>query len=196
MSRSRKIILIIGGTDVGKSTAAEAIALIRNKKFNEPVIIVSPNRQAKWLKYPEINLEQFKLMKKGVYRIHTGDFKLFFKIAYDHFGPGVIVAEDATGFLTPQPDREIYPMLVGLRHPDHDVDILGITHAVYRTPAYIIEQADEMILFKTGETWDKVQMRIPDHLKEEVKEAFIRVNGSPDQFARERIILKKKNVTA
>jgi ABC-type sugar transport system ATPase subunit len=192
MSRSRKKIGITGGTDVGKSSAAEAIALVRNKQFDEPIIILSPNRQAKWEKYSEITLEQFKYMKKGIYRIHTTDFKQFFSIANQYFKHGVIICEDATAFLTPNVDKEIFAIITGLRHPDHDVDIIFVTHAIYRTPSYIIEQLDELILFKTGETWDKVQIRIPDNLKEEVKAAFIEVNSSPDFYAKKKILLRSK----
>lgn len=191
MSRGRKKIGIFGATETGKSTDAEKIALPRNIKFDEPIIILSPNRQIKWEKYGEITLEQLKGMKKGVYRIHTTDFKKFFNIIYNYFQHGVVIAEDATGFLTPQVDTDIFSVIVGLRHPDHDVDILFILHAISRTPMYIIEQLDEIILHKTGENWENIKDRIPFVIREEFKAAFIKVNTDPDPFAKARIIIKK-----
>jgi energy-coupling factor transporter ATP-binding protein EcfA2 len=194
MSRSRKIILIIGATETGKSTAAEEMALVRNERYKEPIIILSPNRQVKWLKYGEINLDDFSRMVKGIYRIHTGAFNNFFSIAFKNFKHGVIICEDATAFLTTQRDDEIFAIITGLRHPDHDCDIIFVTHAAYRTPAYIFEQADELILFKTGETWDNIKQRIPDSKKEEVKAAFMEVNADPSQWAKKKILLKTKSI--
>ncbi len=191
--RSRKKIGISGGTDTGKSTAAEKIALPRNKLYGELIIILSPNRQAKWEKYGEITLDQLETIKegaKGIYRIHTTDFKRFFNIVYNKIKHAVIIAEDATAFLTPQPDSDIFAQITGLRHEDHDTDILFITHAIGRTPKYIVEQLDEWIIFKTGESWESIKDRIPEMKKEEFKAKFLKVNSDPNPHAKQRVILK------
>jgi len=191
MGRGRKRILFCGGTEKGKSTRVEEMILHRNKKTGEPVIILDPNRQQKWFPYPAINFDLLKGMKKGIYRINTEDYETFFSIVFKYFQHGVVVAEDASNFLTAQKNEKIYPNLIALRHPDHDVDIVFITHSLSETPKYIFRQLNEVILFKTGDTWDDAEVRIPDDKKEIFKKKFISVNQDKDQYACRRIIIQK-----
>lgn len=194
MGRERKRLLFIGRTQVGKSTKVKMMILHRHQRTKEPVIILDPNNQKTWWEYPQITLEQLPKLQGGVYRIVTMKYKDFFNTVYNKWRPkkgAQVVGEDASNYLTPQQDMDIYPNLIGLRHPDHNMDFTGITHSIYRTPGYIIEQANEVILFKTGDVWNKCTDRIPDNVKEEFKKAFDEVNADPDPYAYRRIIISK-----
>lgn len=191
MGRGRKRLLFCGGTEKGKSTQIEKLVLHWCNKYKEPCIILDPNRQARWFPYPAINFELFKGLTKGIYRINTDEYRKFFDIAFNYYRHGIIVAEDASNFLTSQKDEVIFPNLVALRHPDHDVDIVFTTHSISETPKYIFRQLNEVILFKTGDTWEDAETRIPDDKKEEFRTKFKIVNEHEDNFHFERIILQK-----
>jgi hypothetical protein len=187
MSRGRKRLLFIGGTERGKST--QIIKLIDSR--NEAVIIHDTNNQPKYWKYPEISLEQFRKMKKGKYRCLHPDYREFWQVAFDHFQHGLIVSEDASNYLGEKRDKIIYPNLIALRHPDHDVDITMVTHSVQDTPAYIIRQCNEIFLFKTGDSWSTIRDRFPDHVREQAERIFNEVNNSDYQYIWRRIIILK-----
>ncbi len=194
MGRGRKRILICGGTETGKSTLILEIIEKRRKTENN-VIIHDPNRQTKYLQFAEINFDQFRNMKKGCYRINNGEFKTFFNITYNHFKNGLVVSEDASTYLTPYPDKEIYPNLIALRHKDHNVDLIFVAHALRRVPPYLIEQLNEIVLFKTGDSWEKIKDRFPDNKVEEIKKAFDEVNGDPNPHAKRKITILKTGTT-
>lgn len=189
MGRDRKRIILMGQTGCGKSTAAEEMAMHRNKKYQEPVIVLDPNNQKKWWSYPSINFEQLERMESGTYRIVTMDYGRFFEIIYKGKKKFQVVSDDTSVWITPHKDMRVYPSLVGLRHGDND--LYFITHAVRRTPEYLIELANEVLLYKTGDTWEKCYDRIPERIRDEFKEAFDKVNADPDPHAWERIIITK-----
>ena len=191
MGRNRKRTAFIGWTGCGKSTRLEEMILARHEKFKEPVIIFDPSNQTKWHKYPAIDFEMYKKMKSGIYRINSMDHKTFFDITFNNFKGGQAVCEDASNYLLPNVDREIYPNLVALRHPDHDIDIHFTGHTVKRLPTYIIEMLNELVLFKTGDIWEEISGRIPQRLRDEFKKCFERVNSHPDPFYWERFTISK-----
>lgn len=187
MSRGRKRMIFCGGTERGKST--QIVKLIDSRK--EAVIIHDTNNQDKYYKYPEITLAQFKAMKSGKYRITHYDYKEFWNTAFNHFKNGLIVSEDASNYLGPQRDKDIFPNLIALRHPDHNCDIIMVTHSLMDTPSYIIRQSNEIILFKTGDAWDKVEDRFPDHVRAEAEQKFHAINTSDNQYIWDKIVILK-----
>lgn len=188
--RGRKRVLFIGGTQVGKSTQITKVI----EADNEPVIIHDNNNQVKYWKYPEISLEQFANQKSGKYRILTDDHEAFWYTARNgEFKGGKIISEDASVYLTPQKNMKIYPNLISLRHPDYDCDIILVAHAVQDMPEYIIRQANEIVLFKTGDNWKTIRDRFPDHVRAEAERIFNEVNNSEDPHIFRRIIIRSTN---
>lgn len=191
MARGRKRLGFIGGTEKGKSTQIKKMILHQNKTFGEPIIILDENNQECWWEFPEITLDQYKRMKKGIYRIVTSDYKEFFKITFNHFQGGHVVGEDSSNYFTSQKDMDIFPNFIALRHADHNNDFTAVTHSIMDMPPYITRQLNEIFLFKTNDVWKMVKDRFPDHLQEEVKKVFDRVNAHESQYYFERIILQK-----
>lgn len=185
MGRGRKRIIVCGFTETGKSTLIKE--MIEPRMPIDKIAVHDPNRQAAWLHLPEITLDEFARMKKGMYRITDPDYKRFFRIAFESFRNGIIISEDASNYLTPLPNMDIYPNLIALRH--NDVDLIMITHSLKRTPNYIIEQTNELLLKKTNDVWKRVSDRFQD--PDKVKPYFDRVNSSKNQYEWERIILSK-----
>lgn len=191
MARGRKRLGFIGGTEKGKSTQIKKMILHQNKTYGEPIIILDENNQQCWWDYPEITLEQLKRMKSGIYRICTGDFKLFYKTIFEFFQGGHVVHEDGSNCFTPQKDMDVFPNFIALRHPDHNNDITSVFHSLLDCPPYLMRQFNEVFLFKTNDVWKFVKDRFPDHLQDEAKAAFDRVNAHQNQYYFERIILQK-----
>lgn len=191
MARSRMRTAFIGRTRTGKSTMVEQIVKARHEKHKEPAIILDPNRQTRWFPYPAIDFDLLPKLRRGIYRINTMEYERFFATVFNDLKGIQVVCEDSSNYLGTQKNMKIYPNLIGLRHPDHDCDIHFIAHAVSRLPGYIIEQLNEVVLFKTGDTWDKIQDRIPDHLRDDFKACFDRVNTHPDDHYFERFTIQK-----
>lgn len=189
MGRQRKIVLLVGEPGSGKSTGAEQMALHRHVKYNEPVIIYDPNSQAKWMKYPAIDLDLLKKMKSGIYRVNSSDHKLFFQTVSDHVRGFEVIADDSSDYLTMHLDKAIYSNVIGLRHKDND--LYAIMHAVQRIPDYIREQANDLVLYKTGDILERCIERIPESKRDEFKIVFNQVNSDPDPHAWRRMILRK-----
>lgn len=185
MSRGRKRILFIGATERGKSSRIREI--INERK--EPVMIHNQSQQVAYRDFTPISLEQFSLMKSGKYQTHEPDYLKFYKTAFNHFRNGLVIGEDASEYLTQVKNMTLYPLLIGLRHKG--IDVILVFHSLAETPRYVIRQANEVILFKTGDTWNDCKDRIPEQHEEIVKKAFDRVNNHPNQYHWERIILMK-----
>lgn len=186
MSRGRKIIVICGAREHGKSSR---IRELMNGRPAEPVIISDMSRQKAYQDMPEISLDQFTRMKKGRYKVCDPDYHGFYKTAYDHFRGGLVVGEDASEYCGPQRDMKIYPMLIGLRH--RGIDLVLVFHSINETPRYIIRQTNDFVLLKTGDNISEVIDRFPEDRQSEVRAAFKRVNQHPDRYYWERITLLK-----
>lgn len=192
MGRQRKKVSFIGQPFVGKSTQIEKMLLHRVELTGEPWIIYDPSRQARWLKYAEISLNMYKGMRKGIYRITPEvEWQEFFDATFNHFKGGQVLCEDAGHYLPERKDDEIYSNLIALRHPDHDIDITFTTHNITETPKFLLRNANEVILFKTGDNWKDCRDRIRDDKVDEFEKAFIEVNADPDPHAWRRITLLK-----
>lgn len=190
MSRGRKRVAFIGGTEVGKSTQIKKMIDVP-RVSNEGIIIYDENYQKAWQNVTEINMQQWEGMKKGRYKISDPDYKKFYSIAsekYKRGWAGTIIHEDAGNALGPQKDDALFRNLIGLRHKA--TDLIFVFHSLADTPAYVMRQLNEIILFKTGDSWSKVADRPPDDKVEEVKAAFEFVNQSPNRFAWKRVILR------
>jgi hypothetical protein len=190
MGRERKRVAFIARTQSGKSTNIREMIEARVKGSEEWCIIYDPNNQKAWWDYPAISLEKAAQLKKGIYRVVNADHKAFLKMISEKKG-GIVVFEDASVFLTPQKDQAVYNILVSLRHPDHDIDIVLVGHAVADFPQYITRQLNELLLGKTGDSWKNIEDRFPDSVKEDAQQAFEELLGDPSNYAFKRIIISK-----
>lgn len=190
MGRSRKRILIIGTTNTGKSTLVKKLIEVY-KKQNAPVIILDPNRQKAYFDFPEIDFEKLKLQTRGVYRIISSEFILFFKTVFENFKHGLIVGEESDQYLKAQKNEELFKNLLALRHPEQDNDIVLISHSIMDTADYVIRNCNEIILLKTGDNWSKVKDKFPSSKQREAFEKFNMVNAHESLHHWERIIIIK-----
>lgn len=189
MARGRKFVAFVGGREKGKSTQ---LKILHEATKHEPLCVLNMSYQGAWMHLPEITMEQWKVMKSGAYQIHDTNYKLFYKIASDKWKTGwkgKIFHEDAGESMKAQKDEDTFGVVIGLRHKH--TDLVQIFHSIADTPPYVIRQLNEMILFKTGDSWSKVEDRFPDFIREEAKRIFDEVNNSPNPYAWGRIILQK-----
>lgn len=192
MGRQRKRLSFIAQPGSGKSTIAEDIFLARVKKFNEPLVIFDPSGQGRWRKYPEIDLDLYRRIKKGrpaVYRVSAAAWEDFFEVTFTYYRSGMVLCEDAGHYLPDKKDDAIYSNLIALRHPDHDIDIGFTTHNIAETPKFLLRNSNELFLGKTGDNWKDCKDRIRNDKIEEVKAAFDFVNASDNPHEFKRIIL-------
>ena len=192
MSRGRKRIGFIGATQRGKSFQLKRMVEHRCEKYNEPLIVYDQNNQAAWYDYAKISLDDYRRMRSGRYRIVDDDYKKFWDYTFKYFKGGQVIAEDASNYFKPQKEEDIFKNFIALRHPDHDVDISLVFHSIMDTPDYVIRQLNEIILFKTGDSWDKdCSKKIPQHQRDAFKEVFDDVNSDPDPRAWRRFVFLK-----
>lgn len=185
MSRGRKRILFIGGTEKGKSTQIRK--LIHSRK--EPVIIHNQGYQKAYAEFPSISLEQVAQMKSGKYQTHDPDHLTFFQTCVQNFRNGLLVAEDTSEYLTHTKNMTVYPLLIKLRHLG--VDVIMVFHSLADTPKYVLRQCNEVILFKTGDVWKDCVDKITEDKVEEFEKKFFTVKNHTNQFHWERIVIMK-----
>lgn len=190
MSRGRKRVAFVGGTEVGKSTQI-ALMLEHPRVKAEAIIIYDENRQKKWIHLPEITMDQWRGMISGFYRITDPDYEMFYEILsekYKRGWKGTVVHEDAGVALGAQKNPKLFKNIIGLRHKE--TDLVKVFHALKEVPPYIMRQLNDLILFKTGDNWKDVADRFPDDKVEEVRKAFEFVNSSPNRHIFKRITLR------
>lgn len=157
----------------------------------EPISILDPNDQKAYWDFAKIDFDMLAAHKKGTYRIVSNDHKKYFQIIFDNFKHGFVLAEEADQYLKAQKDEALFQILTALRHVEHDLDFASVFHSIQYTPDYVINNCNEMILFKTGDNWSKVRDKFPTNKIEEAERIFNEVNKHPDPFYWDRIIINK-----
>jgi ABC-type Na+ transport system ATPase subunit NatA len=128
---------IIASTGQGKTT------LTKKLTEGKPLLVYDVNGE-----YPELTEDLNQSRSK-----FFGDPNKFIEIAQNKHAGTFVVFEEATGFLHGRSSEELRKFLIAKRHP---VALGGrnpifIFHTIQSVPPFILDMADYIILFKTGD---------------------------------------------
>jgi hypothetical protein len=136
---------IIATTGEGKTT------LTKKLTDNKPLFVFDVNGE-----YPELthDLNQPRCR-------YYGDPLKFIEIASNKHNGTFCVLEEATGFLHGRSGEELRKFLIGKRHPIEKGgrNIITIFHTIQSVPPFILDMANYIVLFKTGDDISAVKKK-------------------------------------
>ena len=180
MGRLRKLITLIGGRGVGKTTTIIEIA----KSNKEKVLILDFNAEVKYSQFPTIGIQDIGTFT-GIAKIHVTDFKTFLKYINLFYRNGLLILEDANAYLPTNKDanKDWWNILVSMRHKG--IDCICTYHSVARVPPYLYEMVNDIILFKTSENPERMKNKIPNF--DEVFRVWLRLKASNNRYEKKLI---------
>jgi len=181
MSRRRKVIDIVGETEIGKTTAL--IEMIDNYDGGM-VTILDVQHERALAKYPEMPAGYMTRQTTGIYRVTDCDFKTFVDNCHlmynkDSEKRGLVCFDDASGYINSAVYQPFLKLMQGVRHTG--LDIIMLFHQLWRIPPYIVDNTQVMILKKTGETPDKGDVKRFRH-GDRLLDAFALVESDEDMY--------------
>lgn len=177
-TRRRNVTVFVGETESGKTTAMMEVI---DSYEHGMVTILDPNNEKDLAaKYSEITMDKVPLQKTGTYRVVSRDFKTFAKACLQNYNEhsekeGLVCMDDLTSFVPQQKDEDLTELMVSVRHSR--LDMILVFHQLWRVPPYILDNAQQLVLFKTGESTDKKDLARFPH-SHRVLDAFKRVAGN------------------
>lgn len=151
-----QMILLIAATRQGKTTKAKE--LIAGK----PCFVFDVNGEYDALSW-DANEKRSRFFNE--------DFREFLKVVPQKHGGTICVFEEATNFFSGGTLKATKSVIVGKAHP---VDMGGrallfIFHSIASVPPFLFDNADYIVLGKTGDTLDRVKQKrdilVPYYLK-------------------------------
>lgn len=190
--RPNEAMIMVGRKHTGKSTLANQIA----KGYARPgrkVLIINVNGSPAYAAHPMITYDKMKRWRSGgIYQFYDRDHDRMFEFLMSHYDPavrkfrGLIVFEDCTKYIDPNPSKLIKSFLVD--HRMWDADMLFTFHSLSMVPQFFLKMTTRMILLKTQDVMTpsrarEYENRIPNW--KDVHAAFQRVMESQNPFANE-----------
>jgi len=136
---------IIASTGQGKTT------LTKKLTEGKPLLVYDVNGE-----YPDLSEDLNQSRCK-----FFGDPEKFLEIASNKHGGTFCVLEEATGFLHGKSSESLRKFLIAKRHPQNlgGRNIIFIFHTIQSVPPFILDMADFIILFKTGDDINAVKKK-------------------------------------
>ena len=176
----RLVTVIVGETEAGKTT--QLIKMIDNYQRGMQTIF-DPQFERALRKYPEVPLEWIHKQTKGTYRYTGTDVKGFIDQCLLNYNfksdkEGHVCFDDSTPHFEQQTYRPLNDLMYGVRHKH--LDITFLFHNLWRVPPYIMDAAQIVVIFKTGEHPSKGDVKRFRH-GERILEAFEQVSKHPNK---------------
>ncbi len=184
-TRGHLAALVVGRKRTGKSTRTNEIAKAYYAKHpGKKVLIIDVNGSPAYREHQEINREQFQRWTKGIKRFYESDHAEMFAFIIKWFRNGLIVFEDCTKYIDPNPNKQIKTFLVD--HRMWDADLLFTFHSLMRVPKFFWEMTSYIVLKKTQDEEAEILKRpIPN--KPDVLAAFRRVQAHKNPYHDETV---------
>jgi len=181
LGKRRNVVTVVGETEAGKTTLIKR--LIEDYDPNRGMVtILDTQGESALKKYAEIEMNQIKLQKSGVYRVTSQNYKSFIEECRNNFKPGSqkkgMVYIDDADLMEQNEFKPLTDMLGGVRHKK--LDFISSHHNLWRVPPYIMDNSQILILFKTGEAIDKGNLK---RFKkgERIMQAQVEVEENPNK---------------
>ncbi len=194
MARINKSTVLIGRKGVGKSTYLERQASVFAKKTGKKALIIDVNGSPAYAKHQELNERQFVEWCRGNYggvkRFYLSEHNKMWNMIAKYFRSGLIVFEDCTKYIDPNPTKVIKKLLVD--HRMWDADMIFTFHALDFVPPFFRKMVSHLIVFKTNDNIDnrdtELSKKWPNWMA--VKKVMNKVKQSKDQYKPEIIDLE------
>ena len=151
---------LIGGTGEGKSSLA--------RKLTDGKALCVFDVNGEWSDLP-FDLNQRRCR-------YFGDEKKFIEICVNKHNGTFCVLEEATGFFIGATGAEARKFIIGKRHPVEKGgrNIIFLFHTIQSVPPFILDTADFIVLFKTGDDVSAVKKK-----RDKLVQPFLRLQRAP-----------------
>ena len=190
--RDAQVIIIIGRNGTGKSTFCEKIV----KAIKSKSIVVTYNGLPKiWRNYPKIDLRKSKDLrfKRGIKQVIAAEYEVsrkrndLFELIYKRFSNGIVVFDDARGYISSNVDDDKYfrHLLLDFRH--RMLDLIFVVHSPADVPPRVWGSATTVFVGSTDSLVNKAQVKtdsapriieIQKFVNEQFRKAKAKNNGS------------------
>jgi hypothetical protein len=149
------LILAIGGTGQGKTS------FVRKITEGKPLLLYDVNGE-----HSDLTGDTTQARSR-----YFGDPADFIELCRHKHGNTYCVFEEATGFLMGTMQKDMRAFCVAKRHP---VDLGGrsiimLFHTIASVPPFLLDMADMIVLFKTGDSVNEVKRKRPKLLEPYLK---------------------------
>lgn len=162
--RDAQITIIIGRNGTGKSTFCEQIITAIKGR----ALVCTYNGMPKiWRPYPEVDITKSKKMafKKGIRQVIAGRYEVSrnqndtFKHIYKHFRNGMVIFDDARGYIGSNIDNDRYfrQLLLDFRH--RMLDLFFVVHTPSDVPPRVWGFASTVFVGATDALVNKSQIK-------------------------------------
>lgn len=152
---------IIGRKHTGKSTFAHSFFKGYNLK-KDRVLIITETDPGAYSKIKRIdNIEMLRAWKSGVLKYYDfdceDDFSMLIDVyklaAADVLNNGLVIFEDCTNYIDPNPHRVIKKFIVN--HRMYRLDLIFTTHSLAFLPKFCRRMVSTITIFKTLDTFSR-----------------------------------------
>jgi molybdopterin-guanine dinucleotide biosynthesis protein len=183
--RARKVIVVVGMKNVGKTTTLLNIA--RSQK--QRVLIFDKNSEMAYNGIEYLKPSEIKNFQ-GVKKCYHSDVEGFLTWLKKYYRNGLLVLEDATAYVRSRSNRPLNDMLVSCRH--YGLDIILVFHSLTAVPSEIYPLTDTIILFKTEQSPEKVLSANKIPQADRILADFKEVNGHESRHYKKIIELNNR----
>jgi len=147
-----QVILIVASAGNGKTTKVKKITEGR------PCIVYDPTGEYDHLEW-DVNLARS--------RYYNSDYEKFIELCNTKHGGTICVFEEATSFLEGATGKKMKELITKRRHPldKGGRNIVLVFHTVNTIPPFLLDNANFIILGKTGESFERIKRKKPELYK-------------------------------
>lgn len=183
--RVNVISLIIGTRGTGKTTFLKGDEKLKidglvdayiDRDPKQKILIVDLFNNPVWQDIPVISIEKLRHWKSGMYRIYSNDESQLFSLLNKYVYNTVIIFEDSTKYVRHPVERNLNRLLIDSKQKN--LDVFFAFHYLQAVPPDLVRIADNMVLFKTNETFNSQLRNKYPH--PDIERAFKEVNAAKD----------------
>jgi len=144
--RLNKMILCVGRKGTGKTTIAQQIAKVSQKK----ICVIDTDDHPSYSDFELFNENNLHKWKSGNIRIITSEPEKVLDLLNKKCSNAFIIIEDAAKIVSANVQREVKSFIID--HRKRNFDVILMFHFLADVPPYVAKQYDYMLLFKTGDS--------------------------------------------
>lgn len=161
MSRTNKVILIVGNRGTGKTDFVKNLIHDMSENFPKCLIVDTFDSDVwKNLKtwnhpervnfnVPDLPIEKFKRWKTGIAKMYSSDTSMMMEHISKYAKNTFITFEDATKYIGSRLEKETRNFVLDSKQKN--LDLVFIFHSLASIPPELVRVSDILILFKTNE---------------------------------------------